>query len=102
MKLEFVSKHPHRSRNLVIMHNKNEDATPIVEAMKAIGWEVVKNSLPPIRGIQEICLSRKGSDIFNSWTTAEHKAFIKEAEKALKTVGHKNVPYRKLTIQDCI
>lgn len=102
MKLEFLSKHPHRTRSLVITHDKTEDATPIVEAMKTIGWEVGKNPLPHVDGKKEISLSRKGSDIFNSWTTQEHKTFLKEAEKTLKTVGIKNVPYRKLTIQDCI
>lgn len=101
MKLEFQSKHPHRTRFLVVAYDKQkDDVNPIVNAMESVGWlpkDCFFGSKTP-----EIHFSKPGTDIFNSWTTEEHKLFIKEAEKALKTVGIKNVPYRKLTIQDLI
>lgn len=105
MKIEFVSQHPHRTRFLIISFNENENSTPvipIVEAMKTIGWFEDPYSPPPVNGDEEITLCKNGSDIFNSWTPTEHDSFIKEAKSALKTLGFKTIPHRKLTMQDCL
>jgi len=102
MKLEFQSKHPHRSRFLVIEYNSTEDPALIISVLVSLGWEITSRIQKKENILTRIHLSKKGNGLFNSWTTKEHSSLIKEAEKALKTIGFVRIPYRKLTIQDCI
>lgn len=90
MLLEFVSERPHKRRELII----RDGDSAVITAMEEIGWEKFRH---PDFGTM---MYKNGSGPFNSWTSKEEKVFRKEAEKALKAIGHAKVPYRKLNCQD--
>jgi len=89
---------------LSIVHEEEDEATKaIVADFLASGWELPRfRGAPPLEGVTETTLSKKGTDLFGGWSDAERKANMKEARAILRRHGITGVDLHQLTWQECI
>jgi hypothetical protein len=88
---------------IVIEHDATE--TPqLVEDLRDAGWQTPEDrgmrSLPPLGGVAETHLTRKGSELFCGWSAAERKSFVSEARAIMRRHGFTGVPVNKRPWQD--
>jgi len=89
---------------LSIVHEEDDEATQaLVNDFLAAGWEPPRfRGAPPLDGVTETALCKKGSGLFGGWTDSERKANMKEARAILRRHSITNVKLHRLTWQECI
>jgi hypothetical protein len=99
----FTSKAPHTTLGIEIHFPEGVRPEALFTDLAAIGF--VEDGLrmaPPLDGIEEAWLSKRGSGLFAGWTPEEKKAFTKEARAVLRRHGFNGVPHNKLSWQDLL
>lgn len=104
----FVSKMPHTTLGIRLEYPVENEPKELLEELAKVGF--TKDALgsfpivplPPLNGIQEIELYRKGSDLFGGWTKEEARLFKSEAQAVLTKFGFPKLPHRRLTWRDCV
>jgi len=89
---------------LSIVHEEENEATKaIVADFLAAGWELPRFACaPPLDGVVETTLGKKGAGLFGGWTDVERKANMKEARAILRRHGITGVKLYQLTLQDLL
>lgn len=90
---------------IVVAHDESE--TPeIIAALRDAGWQTAadrgRRDVPPLDGIAETTLSRRGTDLFGGWTADEHERFLAEAREIMAAHGFIDVPLNRLPWQEFI
>ena len=105
MKIEFQSKHPHRTLFLKVTH-RPDDGDVFRELEHALGlvqWVRDPWEAPPLPdGTTESRFCRSGTAVFGGWTDEEMVVFEADVRNVLDRFVEGRVPHRKLTMQDCI
>jgi hypothetical protein len=98
---EFVSKPPHRTLGLTVLHPEGDAPTALFADLDSAGWEQ-NPALPPINGTKEVWFTKPGTGLFGGWTREEGPAFKAEAKAILARHGLDDVPHFELNAADLI
>lgn len=104
----FVSKMPHTTLGIRLQFPVEDEPKELLEELSKIGFTQDCGGsfkiapLPPLNGIQELELYRKGTDIFGGWTKTEARLFKSEAQAVFTKFGFPKLPHRRLTWRDCV
>ena len=105
MKIEFQSKHPHRTLFLNVTHRPDEGDVfrELEHALGLVHWVRDPWEIPPLPdGTMEIRFCRSGTGIFGGWTDEERIIFEAGVRNTLGPFMSGRVPHRKLRMQDCV
>lgn len=99
--VEFGSKVPHSTFWIHILHDVDIVPSKLIDELKKAGWKE-SVTLPPMYKAVDRYYSKKGSSIFNGFTTEERKTNMSRARRILRKSGFTSVEWRKLTLQDML
>jgi hypothetical protein len=99
----FGSKHPHHTNWLELAYPEDHPPTELIEALRAVGWQHDGfPDPPPLNGIMNTTIGRRGTSLFGGWQPEERKQFMREARAVLRRFGFTGVSIHKYTFQELI
>lgn len=103
--ITFASKHPHKTKMLLISFMEDNEPKELVDDLAVVGWAEDNGlmplyKMPSLNGRLEIQLHTEGSASFGFWTEDEARINMAKARKMLRKHGITGVPHRKLTLAD--
>lgn len=98
----WESKYPHTTRTLVIEHPAGQPPKALLEGLASVQFKQWFANIPPLDGVQQVYLDRRGNGLFGGWALSEAAAFMADARTWLRAYGITRVPYKRRSAQELI